>query len=66
MLSGDIGDTILIPFFVVSFINEKEDKHMMQLDIQVKDGKATIGQSQISEEKAEELFEKWYDILPEE
>ncbi len=33
---------------------------MMQLDIQVKDGKATIGQSQISEEKAEELFSKWY------
>lgn len=32
----------------------------LQIDIQVKDDKATIGQSQISEEKANELFDKFY------
>lgn len=32
----------------------------LQLDIQVKNGRATIGQSQISEEKASELFNKFY------
>ncbi|MBE6553877.1 MAG: hypothetical protein E7666_05990 [Ruminococcaceae bacterium] len=33
---------------------------MMQLDIQVKAGKVTFGQFPISEEKAGELFSKWY------
>ena len=33
----------------------------MQIDIQVKGGKATISQSQISEEKANELFDKFYE-----
>ena len=32
----------------------------MQIDIQVKGGKATISQSQISQEKANELFDKFY------
>lgn len=32
----------------------------LQIDIQVKNGKATISQSQISEEKSNELFEKFY------
>lgn len=32
----------------------------LQLDIQVKDGEVTIKQSQISEEKVYELFDKWY------
>ncbi len=33
----------------------------MQIDIQVKSGKASIVQSQISEEKVNELIEKWYN-----
>ena len=32
----------------------------LQIDIQVKNGKATIAQSQISEDKAKELFDKFY------
>ena len=32
----------------------------MQIDISVKDGRVTIGQSQISEEKINELINKWY------
>lgn len=32
----------------------------MQIDIQVKDGHAIIAQSQISEEKINELIDKWY------
>ena len=32
----------------------------MQIDIQVQGGKVTIDQSQISEEKINELFDKWY------
>ena len=32
----------------------------IQIDIRVKDGKAIIAQSQISEEKASELFDKFY------
>ena len=32
----------------------------MQIDIQVKGGKATISQSQISQEKANELFDKFF------
>ncbi len=32
----------------------------LQIDISVKDGKVKIGQSQISEEKASELINKWY------
>ena len=32
----------------------------MQIDIQVKGGKATITQAQISEDKANELFDKFY------
>ena len=32
----------------------------MQIDIRVKGGKATISQSQISQEKANELFDKFY------
>ena len=33
---------------------------LLQIDIQVKDGEATLSQSEISEEKAVELFEKFY------
>jgi hypothetical protein len=32
----------------------------LQMDIRVKNGKATIDQFQISEEKADELFDKFY------
>ena len=32
----------------------------LQIDIQVKNGKATIEQSQISQDKANELFDKFY------
>lgn len=32
----------------------------LQIDIQVENGKVTIDRSQISEEKATELFNKWY------
>ena len=32
----------------------------MQIDIQVQGGKVTMNQSQISEEKADELFDKFY------
>ena len=32
----------------------------MQIDIQVQGGKVTINQSQISEEKINELIDKWY------
>jgi hypothetical protein len=32
----------------------------LQIDIQVKNGKAKITQSQISEDKANELFDKFY------
>ena len=31
-----------------------------RIDIEVKDGKVTIKSSEISEEKADELFDKWY------
>ena len=33
----------------------------LQIDIQVKNGKATIEQSQISEKKISELVDKWYN-----
>ena len=32
----------------------------LQVDISVKDGAATVAYSEISEEKADELFEKFY------
>lgn len=53
--------TLFIIFDITKYkVNQTYLDINLQIDIQVKDGKATIRQSQISEEKANELFDKFY------